>query len=134
MLVLIGVALLAASCGHSHAVHPKPSAVIVLQYAPAYHLLGRPHPVPAAQTRRMVCFSPLTPLCTAAVHVAKHGTGDRQCAGIGTAPPELVVYGSVHGRPRYADLKGCTRGFPVLMQHAVSHLLDSFPAFRRGPG
>jgi hypothetical protein len=132
--VLIGLALFACSCGHSRSVHPKPSAVIVLQYTPAYRLLGPPHPAPAVQTRRLVCISPLTALCSAAVRVARHGTGFRTCAGMGTAPPEMIVYGSVYGRPRYADLKGCTRGFPALMQLAVSRLFDSFPTFRHGLG
>jgi hypothetical protein len=65
ILVLIGVALLASSCGHSRSVHPKPSAVIVLQYTPSYLLLPA-QPAPAPETRRLVCIAPLTPLCSAA--------------------------------------------------------------------
>jgi hypothetical protein len=126
ILVLIGVALLVSSCGHSRSVHPKPSAVMVLRYTPSYLFLGPPQPAPAPETRRLVCIAPLTPLCSDAVHVARHGAGDRTCAGSFRQPPEMIVYGTVYGRPRYTDLRGCSSGFPPRMQHAVTSLFAAF--------
>jgi hypothetical protein len=126
IVVLIGVALLAANCGHSRSVHPKPLAVIVLQYTPSYLLLGPPLPAPPLQTRRLICVAPLTPLCSAAVRVARHGTGDHECVGMGRHPPEMIAYGSVYGRARYADLRGCSKGFPLVMQQAVTKLFAAF--------
>jgi hypothetical protein len=125
VLVLIGVALLAVSCGQSRSTHPKPLAVIVLQYTPSYPLTPQPAP-PPPQTRRLVCIAPLTALCSAAVRVARHGAGDHICEGSLRQPPDMIVYGATYGRPRYADLRGCTTGFPPLMQHAVTRLFAAF--------
>ena len=127
ILAVIGVALLAASCSHSSAPpppKPKLAAKLELEYTPGYSLF-RDLP-PPAETRHLTCDLPLTPLCAAAVHVARHGAGDRTCVGTGSQPADIEVSGIVYGRERDTDLRGCWAGFPPRMQRAVNTLFAAF--------
>src|SRR5690348_6225636 len=116
-LVLAGVALLATGCTGSSSPPPEPSAVLVLHYTPSYNSMiqqSAPRPI----IRRLRCASPMTPLCAAAVLVGRHRTGYRRCEGTIGQPPDLVVDGTLHGRPVDIDLRGCWTGFPPRMQRA----------------
>jgi len=124
-LLLIVVVLFATGCSHSRSARPERLASLVLHYTP-HHRLVNLQSQPPTETRRVVCVTPLSPLCSAAIYVARHGAGDRTCVGTFSQPAEMLVSGTVYGRSRHADLRGCSSGFPSRMQHAVNRLFAAF--------